>query len=82
MSESHHRGRVRSTSGTITYVIIVGEPWKSDQEESIGFSWKERSEGLLTVQTLRITIPGMQVVIGPQDLEDEGDKLLGERRDE
>jgi hypothetical protein len=80
MSESHHRGQVKSTSGTITYVIIVGEPWKSAQEERVGFSWKERSEGLLTIQTLRITIPGMQVVIGPQDLEDEEGKLGGQER--
>lgn len=46
----------------------------------MGFSWKERSEGLLTIQTLRITIPGVQVVIGPQDLEDEKGKLGGQER--
>lgn len=79
MSESHHRSRVRSTSGTITYVIIVGEPCKSAEEE-VRFAWRERREGSLTIQTLRITIPGMQVVIGPQDLEDEGDKLGGQER--
>ncbi len=77
MSESHHRDRARSGSGTITFVIIAGEPWKSAQEEGVSFAWRERREGLLTIQTLRITIPGMQVVIDPQDLEDEGDKLGG-----
>jgi len=71
---------VRSTSGTITYVIIVGEPWKSAEEEGVRFAWRERREGSLTIQTLRITIPGMQVVIGPQDLEDEGGKLGGQER--
>jgi hypothetical protein len=35
------------------------------------FAWRERREGSVTIQTLRIVIPGMQVVIGPQDLEDE-----------
>lgn len=80
MSESHHGDRLRFTSGTITYVIIVGEPWKSAQEARMGFAWKERREGLLTIQVLRITIPGMQVVISPQDLEDEEDKLGGEKR--
>ena len=64
----------------ITYVIIVGEPWKSAEEEGVRFAWRERREGSVTVQTLRITIPGMQVVIGPQDLEDEGDKLGGQER--
>jgi len=46
----------------------------------VRFAWRERREGSVTVQTLRITIPGMQVVIGPQDLEDEGDKLGGQER--
>ena len=80
MSESHHQSRVRSTSGTITYVIVGGEPWKGAQEERVGFAWRERREGSLTIQTLRITIPGMQVVIGPQDLEDKGSKSSGEER--
>ncbi len=80
MSESYHRSRARSTSGTITYVIIVGEPWKAAEEEKMGFAWRERREGSLTIQTLHITIPGMQVVIGPQDLEDEGDKFGGQER--
>jgi len=80
MSESHHRGRVRSTSGTITFVIIVGEPWKSAEEEGVHFAWRERRERLWTIQTLRIMIPGMQVVISPQDLEDEGSKFGGQER--
>lgn len=80
MSESLHRSRVRSTSGTITYVMIVGEPWKSAEEAGVRFTWRERREGAVTIQTLRIMIPGMQVVIGPQDLEDEGGKFGGQER--
>ncbi len=45
------------------------------------FAWRERREGSVTIQTLRIMIPGMQVVLGPQDLEDEGGKLGGMRDD-
>ena len=74
MNENHHWSRARPTSRTITFVIIGGEPWKSPEEERVGFAWRERREGLLTIQTLHITLPGMQVVIGPQDLEDEGGK--------
>jgi hypothetical protein len=80
MSESHHRSRVRSTSGTITYVMIVGEPWESAEEEGVRFTWSERREGAVTIQTLSIMIPGMQVVIGPQDLEDERDNFGGQER--
>ena len=74
MSESHHASRARSTSGTITFVIIAGDPWKGAQEDMVRFAWRERREGSLTIQTLRITIPGMQVIIGSQDLKDEGGK--------
>ncbi len=80
MSESHNRSPVRSTSGTITFVIIAGEPWKVAEGERVRFAWRERREGSVTIQTLRITIPGMQVVIGPQDLEDEGAKFGGYER--
>jgi hypothetical protein len=72
MSECHHGSGARSTSGTITFVMIAGEPWKGAEEEMVRFDWSERRERLLTIQILRITIPGMQVVIGSQDLEDEG----------